>query len=1130
MPPLPPRGYGYGSGAPTTFPSAPVGYNVQPPSYPGYGAYQDPASSAQAFGATQYGGFGSRAVYRRRLNSVPEPDGPMDSGIAGPEHYAQAPGMHGHPVGFPHSHGAGSPYPPVNDISVGPPLGSEHFAQHGPPFGDASTMRSFEQSSPFGMGGTPEHPGQMLPPQPFDDHLGLPPNDAAAVPPAPARPYQEFPPMSDRAMPPPPAGAELPSSFQEAPGPLGQEPSGALPAVELTRNGNEAGGQAAPGLGQAPLPHMQGSLSPGQGLPDPLAAQDVANPFEFGTPGSPPTDPQLPNEHAAMTTGSGMSHEQPGSLPPQDMGMGPLGTATSPGYTSFGNIGMASPGSTAGPYPPSPHLPPGAERDLSSQPGQTAPEQPIPVHAIPEMQPSSGQHAPEQPMPAQTAPEMQPPSSQPAPEQPMLAQTDLEQQPSSGQPTVDSQLSAPANPELPLAGSQPLQIPAPPAVGQEMSVVPGSGVPQEAQPGQEALNQAHQAVPDSISQPLRAALDSPMNQSPQLGRDLTSGVPRAAPEGMAQSQQAASELMANPPQAASEAMSQSSNATPESMSLSLQAAPEAMQQQPEAPGSMTAQRLDANGSPSTISGFQANAPGPANGPSAPSAQQPLSGAPAHREYQAQSESLQQLGEASVLSRTDSATQHPSSAAESAQAFIPNSARMGGVSEATQPPNNESSTSSGGDAGMAHTTQVQKSVQSQVPPSQLALSMADSNVESNAPENARVPSSVNSMTASSLRVSEQPTNREQSQGFGSAGMRQAAVTPPSSGDTMDQGLAVNAAHASTTPQGVSQGSFGMSVRPPQGNSQESSTGMQQGMPWTPQGARSTASVLSTSTDSPAQGGQASAQAPPGVDKIVTRTVTRTLTGPNDGVVGEMISQPMGSLKMPMPNTGAQMASGTMISEGPSSAMSNGLVSRQFAQTGRGLNGGAKFSGQQMKPPLRTHDGTLRAPLEVRGVQTEVGLSTDTDSKITEKSTDISVQHGSGGSGSNLDVGIGSGSDTNVSTSGEQMPPPGIHGNGSLDGLCLHNSTHCSCGMVEATTPEECLFVVNENSNPMICVRRPCSGKMVCACAPGANMLCKHTTVKTILVATVKHGDMGGDDVILCKRDTLEDGVHVLMPMM
>lgn len=122
---------------------------------------------------------------------------------------------------------------------------------------------------------------------------------------------------------------------------------------------------------------------------------------------------------------------------------------------------------------------------------------------------------------------------------------------------------------------------------------------------------------------------------------------------------------------------------------------------------------------------------------------------------------------------------------------------------------------------------------------------------------------------------------------------------------------------------------------------------------------------------------------------------------------------------------------------------------------------------------------------------------------------------------------------------QAATPGIHNHGPLEGICLENSTHCSCGMVAADPAhaEECLFVVNDHANPMTCVRRACSGKYVCACAAGANNMCKRSLVRSILVATggpVTDGTSGGGaadpNAVHCKREAIEHGVNILTPIL
>lgn len=122
----------------------------------------------------------------------------------------------------------------------------------------------------------------------------------------------------------------------------------------------------------------------------------------------------------------------------------------------------------------------------------------------------------------------------------------------------------------------------------------------------------------------------------------------------------------------------------------------------------------------------------------------------------------------------------------------------------------------------------------------------------------------------------------------------------------------------------------------------------------------------------------------------------------------------------------------------------------------------------------------------------------------------------------------------------MAGPGIHnGNPRLDGICVDNSTHCSCGMVDPMeqAPEECLFVIDEHPGSVMCVRRPCSAKVVCACSPGASLLCKRSLVRSILVP-IPGKDQTSDqtsslshqpNLIPCKREVFEHGVGVLTPI-
>lgn len=112
-------------------------------------------------------------------------------------------------------------------------------------------------------------------------------------------------------------------------------------------------------------------------------------------------------------------------------------------------------------------------------------------------------------------------------------------------------------------------------------------------------------------------------------------------------------------------------------------------------------------------------------------------------------------------------------------------------------------------------------------------------------------------------------------------------------------------------------------------------------------------------------------------------------------------------------------------------------------------------------------------------------------------------------------------------------PGVHnGIGRLDGLCIDNSTHCSCGIAEQRpdAQEECLFVSDENSDSMACTIRPCNAKIICACAPGASGLCQRSVVKNILVRAPTSESMNDPTNVACRRETLEEGVMVLTPIL
>lgn len=116
-------------------------------------------------------------------------------------------------------------------------------------------------------------------------------------------------------------------------------------------------------------------------------------------------------------------------------------------------------------------------------------------------------------------------------------------------------------------------------------------------------------------------------------------------------------------------------------------------------------------------------------------------------------------------------------------------------------------------------------------------------------------------------------------------------------------------------------------------------------------------------------------------------------------------------------------------------------------------------------------------------------------------------------------------------GPPEPPAhaGVAGNG-LDGMCVDNDKYCSCGKVDQMKQEveDCLFVVEERANPMVCIKRLCGPKLVCACAPGANALCKKSTAKSILVTAhvARHDSAEDSSMVLCRKESLEHGIAIL----
>lgn len=112
-----------------------------------------------------------------------------------------------------------------------------------------------------------------------------------------------------------------------------------------------------------------------------------------------------------------------------------------------------------------------------------------------------------------------------------------------------------------------------------------------------------------------------------------------------------------------------------------------------------------------------------------------------------------------------------------------------------------------------------------------------------------------------------------------------------------------------------------------------------------------------------------------------------------------------------------------------------------------------------------------------------------------------------------------------------------------GSCVHNSTHCSCAMKQASLPYsagggDCLYVEDPSSFPMGCVRGACSGHYACTCdAPVSinRLLCVRRLATSILVPVdAARGPVGttanGQSVVPCRRAALEgEGILVLEPV-
>jgi len=124
----------------------------------------------------------------------------------------------------------------------------------------------------------------------------------------------------------------------------------------------------------------------------------------------------------------------------------------------------------------------------------------------------------------------------------------------------------------------------------------------------------------------------------------------------------------------------------------------------------------------------------------------------------------------------------------------------------------------------------------------------------------------------------------------------------------------------------------------------------------------------------------------------------------------------------------------------------------------------------------------------------------------------------------------------------VPPPAA-ATYDVAGGCMHNATHCSCAMQQASLPYsasggDCLYVEDPTSYPMGCTRGACSGHYACTCdAPASvnRLLCGRRLATSILVPVdAARGPVGttanGQSVVPCRRAALEgSGVLVLEPV-
>lgn len=183
------------------------------------------------------------------------------------------------------------------------------------------------------------------------------------------------------------------------------------------------------------------------------------------------------------------------------------------------------------------------------------------------------------------------------------------------------------------------------------------------------------------------------------------------------------------------------------------------------------------------------------------------------------------------------------------------------------------------------------------------------------------------------------------------------------------------------------------------------------------------------------------------------------------------------------------------------------------------GRSNGAASQGLPPVSQMQDQLKAPMHgapVAGIDSRLSAA-DPAAPPKEPSLDPAVRQ---------DEGI---------LEQESGPPsyPGIHADGhKLNGVCLSNGTHCSCGVARNSAGEECLFVLGERSTGgNLCRKGPCGVRLQCECSSEGNMLCERRITTHLLVQDSVHSHDSTDnpEIVPCVRKTLDSPIPVLEPI-